>query len=69
MDYSFIIGRLVKYYLDAHPKMRCCGSCPCTCDDMTRFICLGNTINDLEKFKEENPNIANKIELEFYGEL
>ena len=42
-----------------------CGSCMCGCNEMTRFICLGKSSEDIRKFidsKKSDNNSNKKIE-------
>lgn len=52
------IKKAVSIWLDEHNALRACGSCPISCDDMTRFICVGGSINYLwgilKKLRLEN---------------
>ena len=34
---------------------RCCGSCNPSCDDLTRFICFGHTIAEINEWIEKHP--------------
>ena len=39
---------------------RCCGSCNPSCDDLTRFICFGHTISEIETWIKNNPDLLTK---------
>lgn len=69
MDTSFLIPTVVKLILDNYPEMRCCGSCPCSCDDMTRFICMGFSIDDINKYILNNSDKINECKKKFWEEL
>lgn len=47
---SVAIKAAVRRWLDERPYLRACGSCPIGCDDMTKFICMGGSVKDLEEF-------------------
>lgn len=36
---------------------RCCGSCNPSCDDLTRFICCGHTMEEVEIWIDQNYDI------------
>lgn len=41
------IKKAVSIWLDEHKALRACCSCSKMCDDMTRFVCVGGSINYL----------------------
>lgn len=44
-----------KYALE-----RCCGSCNPSCDDLTRFICFGHTLEEINAWINEHPDELSK---------
>lgn len=36
---------------------RCCGSCNPSCDDLTRFICFGHSIEEINEWINKNPDL------------
>ena len=49
MQDSFLIPELVSAFLDDQFDVRACGSCAIGCTDLTRFICCGFSMNDLDE--------------------
>ena len=38
---------------------RCCGSCNPSCDDLTRFICFGHTIDEVNEWINNHQQLLN----------
>ena len=38
-------------------RQRCCASCNPSCNDLTRFICFGHTIDEIEEWIQNNNDI------------
>ena len=66
---SFLIPTVVKLILDDYPEMRCCASCPGSCNDMTKFICMGFSGKDINEYIKNNPNKIKECENKFWEEL
>lgn len=62
--YSEYIRIAVSHILSEYDggRQRCCGSCNPSCDDLTRFICFGHTMQEVETWIKENPD---KLQAEY----
>lgn len=67
MDYDNLETRelISRVIHDIMKDIPYCGSCMCGCNEMTRFICLGMSSEDIRKFidsKKSDNNSNKKIE-------
>ena len=69
--YSEYIRIAVSHILSEYDggKQRCCGSCNPSCDDLTRFICFGHTMQEVEKWINENPELLRTEYEKWFDEI
>ena len=53
MDFEVIMDT-IKEILNESKTARLCCSCPGSCSDPVRFICMGYTIKDIVKYVNEH---------------
>ena len=71
MELSVIIPEAVKEILKEQPELqkKCMGSCKYTCDDMTKFICLGCGPRQIVDYLKRHPNFAKNVVDNFEKEM
>lgn len=54
------ISIAVSHILSEHKNgiERCCGSCNPSCGDLTRFICFGHSMKEIEEWLDKNRELA-----------
>lgn len=69
--FSEYIKIAIKHILDTCDggKQRCCGSCDPSCNDLTRFICFGHNISEINEWIKNNPDLLDYEYEKWFNEI